>query len=88
MPEPQPTQPWPLAVLPNGEAVRPEEVRRVLIEPCAALVEDAGERFRVAVHLADGLRLVVATGLPRADAIDVARRCARAVNEASLGQRA
>ena len=31
----------PLAILPNGEAVRPEEVSRVLIETAASLVEEA-----------------------------------------------
>ena len=44
-------RPAPLAILPNGEAVRPEEVSRVLIEAAASLVEEAGERFSVAVHL-------------------------------------
>lgn len=78
--------PWPLALLPNGEAVRPDEVRRVLIEEGPALVEEAGLRFRVVVCLIDGTRLVVASGLARADAADVSRRCARAVNE-SLGER-
>ena len=75
--------PAPLAILPNGEAVRPEEVSRVLIEPVAALVEEAGERFAVAVHLTDGTRRVVASGLSRPDAIDMGRRCARAINEAA-----
>ena len=55
----------PLAILPNGEAVRPDEVSRVLIEAVASLVEEAGERFAVEVHLTDGSRRVVATGLSR-----------------------
>lgn len=76
----------PLAILPNGEAVRPDEVRRVLIEEAAALVEDAGERFRVVVLLSDGTQLLIASGLSRADAVDLSRRCARAVNE-GLGER-
>ena len=45
----------PLAILPNGEAVRPDEVSRVLIEAVPSLVEEAGERFWVAVHLTDGI---------------------------------
>lgn len=72
----------PLAILPNGEAVRPDEVSRVLIEAVPSLVEEAGERFGVAVHLTDGSRRLVATGLSRADAADLGRRCARAINEA------
>lgn len=76
-------RPAPLAILPNGEAVRPEEVSRVLIETAASLVEEAGERFAVAVHLGDGTRRVVATGLSRPDAVDMGRRCARAINEAA-----
>ena len=32
----------PLAILPNGEAVRPDEVSRVLIEAVPSLVEEAG----------------------------------------------
>lgn len=73
----------PLAILPNGEAVRPEEVSRVLIEAAASLVEEAGERFAVAVHLNDGTRRVVAANLSRPDAVDMGRRCARAINEAA-----
>ena len=74
---------WPLAILPNGEAVRPDEVRRVLIEDAPSLVEDAGQRFRVTVHLSDGSQRIVASGLSRADAVDMSRRCARAINEAA-----
>jgi hypothetical protein len=72
-------------VLPNGEAVRPDEVRRVLIEPAAALLQEEGERFAVVVVLADGERRSVGTGLTRSDAADLARRCARAVNDALKG---
>ena len=74
-----------LALLPNGEAVRPDEVRRVLIEPAAALLQEEGERFEVCLLFADGERRVVTTGLTRPDATDLARRCARAVNEALKG---
>jgi hypothetical protein len=74
-----------LALLPNGEAVRPDEVRRVLIEPAAALLQEEGERFEVRLLFADGERRVVATGLTRPDAADLARRCARAVNDALKG---
>ncbi|MFO1039525.1 MAG: hypothetical protein U1E45_21990 [Geminicoccaceae bacterium] len=72
-----------LALLPNGEAMRPDEVRRVLIEPAAAFADEAGERFAVIVDLLDGTQRVIGTGLPRPDAVDLARRCARAVNEAA-----
>lgn len=73
----------PLAILPNGEAVRPDEVSRVLIEAVPSLVEEAGERFAVAVHLLDGTSRVVASGVSRQDAADMGRRCARAINDAA-----
>ena len=71
-----------LAVLPNGEAVLPAEVRRVLIEPAPALLQEEGERFAVWVLFADGERRPVGTGLTRHDAADLSRRCAKAVNDA------
>ncbi len=77
--------PLPLAVLPNGEAVRPDEVRRVLIEPAAGLLQEEGERFQVRLLLADGEGRVMGSGLTRPDAADLARRCARAVNDALKG---
>lgn len=83
MSEQSAARPAPLAILPNGEAVRPEEVSRVLIEAAASLVEEAGERFSVAVHLHDGTCRVVAANLSRPDAVDMGRRCARAINEAA-----
>jgi hypothetical protein len=78
-------QTFPLALLPNGEAVRPDEVRRVLVEPAPALLQEQGERFAVWLLFGDGERRAVATGLTRADATDLGRRCARAVNEALKG---
>lgn len=74
-----PSVPGPLVVLPNGEAVRAHEVRRVVIAPAAAPARLEGQRFRVVLELLDGTRLAVATGLARPDAQDLARRCARAV---------
>lgn len=71
-----------LAVLPNGEAVRPRDVRRVTIEPAVAPLRLEGQRFRVVLELVDGERRALATGLTRPDAQDLARRCARALNEA------
>jgi hypothetical protein len=72
----------PLVLLPNGEAARPEEVRRVLIEPAPALLQEEGERFAVHVLLTDGERRVLGTCLTRSDAVDLSRRCVRAVNDA------
>ena len=77
--------PPPLAVLPNGEAVRPDEVRRVLIEPAPALLQEEGERFDVRLLLTDGECRTLGSGLTRPDAADLARRCARAVNDALKG---
>jgi hypothetical protein len=85
--EPTPSPPLrPLALLPSGEAIRPEEVRRILIEPAAAPPRLDGQRFRVVLELVDGGRRAVAGGLARADAQDLARRCARALNEAARAQ--
>lgn len=84
--EPRPPPPYPLAILPSGEAFRPEEVRCVLIEPTLVPPRLEGQRFRVVLELADGGRRPVATGLARADAQDLARRCARALNEAARAQ--
>jgi len=78
-------QTFPLALLPNGEAVRPDEVRRVLVEPAPALLQEQGERFAVWLLFVDGERRPVATGLARPDAVELGRRCARAVNEALKG---
>ncbi|MDX6750935.1 hypothetical protein SH611_14025 [Geminicoccaceae bacterium 1502E] len=71
-----------LALLPNGEAVRPEEVRRVSIDPAPSLLQLEEERFMVSVELADGSRRRIAAGLSRADAADLGRRCTRAINDA------
>jgi hypothetical protein len=73
---------FPLALLPNGEAVRPDDVRRVLVEPAPALLQEQGERFAVWILFGDGERRAVATGLARAEAVDLGRRCGRAVNDA------
>lgn len=86
--EPTPAPPrCPFAILPSGEAFRPEEVRRVSIEPALAPPWLEGQRFRVVLELVDGGRRPVATGLARADAQDLARRCARALDEAARAQR-
>lgn len=72
----------PLAILPNGEAVRPGEVRQIVIEQAAAPAALEGQRFKVVVVLDAGERRVVATGIARDDATELGRRCAKAVNEA------
>lgn len=78
-------QTYPLAILPSGDAVRPDEVRRVLVEPAPALLQQEGERFAVWLLFADGERRAVAADLARADAVDLGRRCGRALNEALKG---
>lgn len=75
----QPRPSSPLCVLPSGEAVRVEEVRRILIEPAAAPPRLEGQRFAVLLEFADGERRRLASGLTRADASDLARRCARSL---------
>jgi hypothetical protein len=72
-----------LALLPNGEAVRPTEVRRILIEPAPGYIEEEGERFGVWLLLTDGERRLLGGGLSRADAADLSRRCVRAINQVS-----
>jgi hypothetical protein len=71
-----------LALLPNGEAVQPGDVQRILIEPFAGYIEEEGERFAVWLHLADGERRLLGSGLSRADATDLSRRSVRVINEA------
>ena len=74
-----------LAILPNGEAVRPAEVVAVRLEPCAHWEEDEVERFNVVLALEDGAARVIGAALVRADAADLGRRCARAINDALRG---
>lgn len=76
----------PLAILPTGEAVRPRDVRMVTIEPAVTPPRLEGQRFRIVLELSSGERRPLATGLTRADAQDLARRCAQALNEVGRGQ--
>ena len=72
-----------LVVLPHGEAVRPEEVRRLLIEPAVVPPRLDGQRFRVVLELVDGEKRALATGLTQEEAADFVRRCARELASAA-----
>jgi hypothetical protein len=70
-----------LALLPTGEAVRPEEVRRIRVEPERMLLEQEVKRYAVVIELADQPPWTVKRGLPLEDAVSLSRRCGQAVNE-------
>ena len=71
-----------LAILPNGEAVRPERVLDVTIETAVLLYDCEIERFDVVVHLVDGTVRAVGKRLLRANAERLASDTAEAINTA------
>lgn len=70
-----------LALLPTGEAVRPEEVHRIRIEPERMLLEQDVRRYAVVIELADQPPWTLRGGLALEDATSLSRRCGQAVNE-------
>jgi hypothetical protein len=70
-----------LALLPTGEAVRPEEVRRIRVEPERMLLEQEVRRYAVVIELADQPDWTLKGGLALEEAISLSRRCGQAVNE-------
>jgi hypothetical protein len=72
----------PLAILPNGEAVRPERLLGITIEPAVALYDCEVQRFDVVAHMVDGTARKVGERLLRAAAKNVASEAAEAVNRA------
>lgn len=71
-----------LAILPNGEAVRPERVLEVTIETAALLYDCEIERFDVVVHLVGGTARTVGRRLLRPAAERLASDTAEAINGA------
>jgi hypothetical protein len=71
-----------LAVLPNGEAFKPDGVDAVVIQPGIGLPNDMVERFEVWLVLKGAEPRCVAAGLPRDEAQVIAVRCAGAINRA------
>lgn len=72
----------PLAVLPNGEAIRADRVTAVRVIEEARLIGGERQRFLVQLELADGEPWIIANDLAKRDAAAIARQSARAVNEA------
>ena len=70
-----------LALLPTGEAVRPEEVRRIRIEPERMMLEQEARCYAVVIELADQPPWTLKRGLALDDAVSLSRRCGQAVNE-------
>jgi hypothetical protein len=70
-----------LALLPTGDAVRPEEVRRIRVEPERMLLEQEIRRYAVVIELADQPPWTLKGGLALEDAVSLSRRCGQAVNE-------
>lgn len=73
----------PLAILPNGEAVRPERVLGITIEPAALLYDCEVQRFDVVAHLVDGTTRRLGERLVRPSAEHVAGEAAHAINRAA-----
>ena len=70
-----------LALLPTGEAVRPTDVRRILIETALPLLEQELERYRVVIELVDEAPWIIRDGLSLDEATSLSRRCCQAINE-------
>lgn len=70
-----------LALLPTGEAVRPEQVKRIRIEPERMLLEQEVRRYSVVIELVDQPPWMIRSGLSLEEAISLSRRCGQAVNE-------
>lgn len=70
-----------LAVLPTGEAIRPQDVVRIRIEPEPMMMEQEVRRFAVVIERTDGPPWVLRQGLTIEDAISLSRRCGQAVND-------
>ena len=75
-----------LALLPTGEAVRPTDVRRILIETALPLLEQELERYRVVVELVDEAPWIIRDGLSLDEATSLSRRCCQAINESLTGE--
>jgi len=71
-----------LAILPNGEAIDPSNVKAVLIEPGLGLATDMNERFDVCILFHNEATRSIAKGVVREEAERISRHCARAINEA------
>jgi hypothetical protein len=70
-----------LALLPTGDAVRPEEVRRIRIEPERMLLEQESRRYAVVIEFADQTTWTLKGGLALEEATSLSRRSGQAVNE-------
>lgn len=76
----------PLAILPNGEAVRPERVVGITIEPAVVFYDCEIQRFDVVAHMVDGTARKVGERLLQAAARSLASEAAQAINRASRYQ--
>jgi hypothetical protein len=70
-----------LALLPTGESVRPEEVRRIRIEPERMLLEQEVRRYAVVIEFTDQPAWTLKSGLALEEAVSLSRRCGQAVND-------
>lgn len=70
-----------LAVLPTGEAIRPQDVARIRIEPEPMMLEQEVRRFAVVIERTEGPPWVLRQGLAFEEAISLSRRCGQAVND-------
>lgn len=75
-----------LALLPTGEAIRPQDVRRVRIQPQPVLLEQEALRYAVVLELVDEAPWTLKEGLALEEAISFSRRCSQAINEGLVGE--
>ena len=72
----------PLAILPNGEAVRPERVVEITIQPAALFYDCEVARFDVVAHMVDGNARKLGERLLRPAAESLASDAAHSINRA------
>ena len=72
----------PLAILPNGEAIRPERVVEITIQPAVLFYDCEVARFDVVAHMVDGSVRKIGERLLRPTAERVASDAAQSINRA------
>jgi hypothetical protein len=75
-----------LALLPTGEALRPEDVKRVRIQPQPMSLEQEVRCYAVVIELTDGAPWALKEGLSLEEATSLSRRCSQAIKESLAGQ--
>jgi hypothetical protein len=74
-----------LALLPTGEALCPDDVKRVRIQPQPLLLEQEVRRYAVVIELTVGTPWTLREGLSLDEATSLSRRCSQAINDGLAG---